>query len=90
MGHWAQNQASAMAIQSSDLNPVENEWGEPKTEQKKHQHEAGNLKVWVILDEGIVSCQVFSSSIIGEHLELLNWQMVSKIRFQNLINKRCR
>ncbi len=25
MGHWAQNQASAMAIQSSDLNPVENE-----------------------------------------------------------------
>ncbi len=42
----------------------------------------------MILDEGIVSCQVFSSSIIGEHLELLNWQMVSKIRFQNLINKR--
>ncbi len=30
MGHWAQNQASAMAIQSSDLNPVENEWGELK------------------------------------------------------------
>ncbi len=23
MGHWAQNQASAMAIPASDLNPVE-------------------------------------------------------------------
>ncbi len=30
MGHWAQNQASAG--QSSDLNPVENEW----TEEKNH------------------------------------------------------
>ncbi len=34
MGHWAQNQASAMAIQFPDLNPVENEWGE--TEEKNY------------------------------------------------------
>ncbi len=31
MGHWAQNQASAMAMPVlSDPNPVENEWGELK------------------------------------------------------------
>ncbi len=30
MGHWPQNQASAMPFQSSDLNPVENEWGKLK------------------------------------------------------------
>ncbi len=52
MSHWAQNQASAMAI------PVL--WPEPCrkwvgwTEEKKHRHGAGNL-TGVILDEGMVS-----------------------------------
>jgi len=30
MAHWAQNQASAMAIPVPDLNPIENEWSELK------------------------------------------------------------
>jgi len=30
MTHWAQNQASAMAIPVPDLNPIENEWSELK------------------------------------------------------------
>ncbi len=54
MGHWAQNQASAMAI------PVL--WPEPCrkwvrwTEDKKHRHGAVNLKdVERFLDEGMVS-----------------------------------
>ncbi len=77
MGHWAQNQASAMAIPVSDLNPVENEWGELK--RRSCESEGSG----VILDEGMVSdlvrCSLTSSGIIGEHLELLNWQMeVSK------------
>ncbi len=49
MGHWAQNQASAMAIQSFDLNPVENEWGELK---RRSCESEGSGE---ILDEGMVS-----------------------------------
>ncbi len=78
MGHWAQNQASALII------PVL--WPEPCrkwvrwTEEKK-------LWIWRIWrDSGwrnglwsLVRCSLTSSGIIGEHLELLNWQMkVSK------------
>ncbi len=64
MGHWAQNQASAMAI------PVL--WPEPCrkwvrwTEEKKHQHGAGNLKglEWFWMKEwSLISCQVFSNLI---------------------------
>ncbi len=64
IGHWAQNQASALAI------PVF--WPEPCrtwerwTEEKKHQHGAGNLKdlEWFWMKEwSLVSCQVFSNLI---------------------------
>ncbi len=64
MGHWAQNQASAMAI------PVL--WPEPYrkwvrwTEEKKHHHGAGNLKdlerFWM-KEWSLISCQVFSNLI---------------------------
>ncbi len=53
MGHWAQNQASALAI------PVL--WPEPYrkcvrwTEAKKHQHGAESKGSGVILYEGMVS-----------------------------------
>ncbi len=74
MGHRAQIQASAMTI------PVL--WPEPCrkwvrwTEEKK-------LWIWRIWrDSGwmnalwsLVGCSLASSGIIGEHLELLNWQM---------------
>ncbi len=64
MGHWAQNQASAMAI------PVL--WPEPYrkrvrwTEEKKHQHTADNLKglEWFWMKEwSLISYQVFSNLI---------------------------
>ncbi len=64
MGHWAQNQASAMAI------PVL--WPEPCrkwvrwTEEKKHRHGAVNLKdlerFWM-KEWSLISCQVFSNLI---------------------------
>ncbi len=78
MSHWAQNQASAMII------PVL--WPEPCrkwmrwTEEKK-------LWIWRIWSDSgwrnglwsLVRCSLTSSGMIGEHLELLNWQMkVSK------------
>ncbi len=64
MGHWAQNQASAMAI------PVL--WPEPCrkwvswTEEKKHRHGAVNLKglEWFWMKEwSLISCPVFSNLI---------------------------
>ncbi len=65
MGNWAQNQASAMAIQVL--------WPEPCrtwvrwTEEKKHQHGAGgNLKglEWFWMKEwSLISCQVLSNLI---------------------------
>ncbi len=78
MCHWAQNEASAMAV------PVP--WPEPYrkwvgwTEEKKHQHEAGNLKdlerrkismngLW-----SLVKCSPNSSGIIEENSELLSWE----------------
>ncbi len=83
MGHWAQNQA-AMVI--SVL------WPEPYTkwarwtEEKHRQHVAVNIKglEWFWMKEvclwSLVRCSLTSSGIIGEHLQLLNWQMeVSKI-----------
>ncbi len=64
MGHWAQNQASALAI------PVL--WPEPCrkrvrwTEEKKHRHGAVNLKdlerFWM-KEWSLISCQVFSNLI---------------------------
>ncbi len=62
MGHWAQNQASALAF------PVL--WPEPCrkwvrwTEEKKHRHGAVNLKdlEWFWMKEwSLISCQVFSN-----------------------------
>ncbi len=69
-------------FQSSDLNPVENEWGELK-------RRSTNMELWIWRiwrDSGwrnglwsLVRCSLTSSGIIGENLELLNWQMeVSK------------
>ncbi len=64
MGHWAQNQASALAI------PIL--WPEPCrkwvrwTEEKKHQHGAVNLKglEWFWMKEwSLISCQVFFNLI---------------------------
>ncbi len=63
------------------LNPVENEWGELK------RSTVMELWIWRIWrDSGwrnglwsLVRCSLTSSGIIGENLELLNWQMeVSK------------
>ncbi len=64
----------------SDLNPVEDEWDE----LKKHRHGSVNLKglEWFWMKEclwSLIRCSRTSSGVIGEHLELLNWQMeVSK------------
>ncbi len=61
MGHWAQNQASAMAI------PVL--WPEPCrklvrwTEEKKHRHGAVNLERFWMKEWSLISCQVFSTLI---------------------------
>ncbi len=84
MGHWAQNQASAMAI------PVL--WPEPCRKWVMNwREEAVNLKdlerFWM-KEWSLISCQVFSNLIIGEHLELLNWQMeVSKsIEYKGAVN----
>ncbi len=42
MGHWAQNQASDMAISIPGPEPYRKWVG--CSEEKKHQHGAGNLK----------------------------------------------
>ncbi len=91
IGHCTQIQASAMAI------PVL--WPEPCrtwvrwTEEKKHRHGAVNLKnlerFWMKEWSRIsVRCSPTSSGIIGEYLELLNWQMeVSKsIEWKGTVN----
>ncbi len=80
MGHWAQNQASAIAIHTFDLNPVDNEWVNWREGPTWSWESKGS---GVILDEGMVSDilpgVLTSSGNIGENLELLNWQMeVSK------------
>ncbi len=77
MGHWAQNQASALAI------PVL--WPEPCRKWEVNWREEAPSWSWesegsgVILDEETVwspvRCSLTSSGIIGENLELLNWQM---------------
>ncbi len=79
MGHWAQNQASAMA------NPVL--WPEPYrqwvrwTEEKKHHHRAGILKglgrFWM-KEWSLISCHVFSNLIrhyrrTFRDVKLANW-----------------
>ncbi len=53
-GHWAQNQASAMA--TSDLNPVEDEWGE----LKRRRCESEDLEWFWMKEWSLISCQVFS------------------------------
>ncbi len=62
MGHWAQNQASALVIPVLWPEPVENEW----TEEKKHHHGDVNLKdlerFWM-KEWSLISCQVFSNLI---------------------------
>ncbi len=86
MGHWAQNQASAMAI------PVL--WPEPCrkwvrwTEEKKHRHGAVNLKdlerFWM-KEWSLISCQVFSNLIRYYRRKLLYY--FGKWRFQKVLNK---
>ncbi len=64
IGHWAQNQASAMAIPVLWPGPCR-EWV-GWTEEKKHRHGAGNLKglEWFWMKEwSLISCQVFSNLI---------------------------
>ncbi len=78
-------------FQSSDLNPVENEWGE-----LKRRSTVMELWIWRIWrDSGwrnglwsLVRCSPTSSGITGEYLELLNWQMeVSKsIEWKGTVN----
>ncbi len=51
MGHWAQNQASAMAIPVLWPEPCRNEWGEMKAPTWSWESEGSG----VILDEGMVS-----------------------------------
>ncbi len=78
-------------FQSSDLNPVENEWGE-----LKRRSTVMELWIWRIWSDygwrnglwSLVRCSLTSSGIIGEHLELLNWQMeVSKsIELKGAVN----
>ncbi len=53
MGHWAQNQASAMPFQSSDLNPIENSGVNWRGEAPSWSCESKGSGV--ILDEGMVS-----------------------------------
>ncbi len=86
MGHWAQNQASALAI------PVL--WPEPCrrwvrwTEEKKHCHRAVNLKglKWFWMKEwSLMSCQVFSNLIRHYRRKL---KYFGKWRFQKVLNKR--
>ncbi len=64
MSHWAQNQASAMAITVLGPEPCR-EWVR-WTEEKKHQHGAGSLKdlerFWM-KKWSLISCQVFSNLI---------------------------
>ncbi len=63
---------------TSDLNPVEDEWGE-----LKRRNTVIELWIWSIWrDSGwrndlwsLVRCSRTSSFIIGEHLELLNWRI---------------
>ncbi len=87
MCHWAQNQASAMAIPVLWTKPCRNEWGELK-------RRSNNMELWIWRiwsDSGWrnglwsrVRCSLTSSGIIGENLELWNRQMeVSKV-----LNKR--
>ncbi len=83
-GHWAQNQASAMAIPVLWPAPCRKWVG--WTEEKKHQRGAVNLKdlEWFWMKEwSLISCQVFKPhhySIIGEHLELLNRKVLNRIK----------
>ncbi len=81
MDHWAQNQASVMAISVPWPAPCRKwvRW----TEENKHQHVAVNLKdlEWFWMKEwSLISCQVFSNLI--RHFRrktILFWQMeVSK------------
>ncbi len=65
------------SFHSSDLNPVENECG-----KRKRRSTVMELWIWRIWSDSgwrkglwsLVRCSLTSSGIIGEHLELLNWQ----------------
>ncbi len=64
MGHWAQNQGSAMSIPVLWPEPCR-KW-ERWTEEKKHRHGAGNLKglEWFWMKKrSLISCQVCSNLI---------------------------
>ncbi len=84
MGHWAQNQASAMAISVP--------WPEPCrkwvrwTEEKKHRHGAVNLERFWMKEWSLISCQVFSNLIRHYRRKLLYY--FGKWRFQTVLNKR--
>jgi len=77
IGHWAQNQASAMAtpVPRPELYRKWVGW----TKEKKRQHGSGNLKdlerfsmeEWSMISD---LCSPNSSGIIGEDSELLSWK----------------
>ncbi len=81
MGHWAQNQASAMSI------PVL--WPEPCRTWVRWTEEK-MLWIWRIWSDSgwrnglwyLVMCSLTSSVLIEEHLERLKW------KFQKVLNKR--
>jgi len=70
--HWAQNQASAMAVPVPDLNPIENEWG-------LNWREEAPTWIWgdSVCRNGLwspVRCSPNSPGIIWEDSELLSWK----------------
>ncbi len=88
MGHWTQNQASAMAIPVLRPEPyrIWVRW----TEEKKHHYGSVNLedleRFWM-KEWSLISCQVFSNfiSIIGENIELCLRRSTSEISKGNVL-----
>ncbi len=92
IGHWAQNQASAMAIPVLWPGPCR-EWVE--WTEEKHQSWSGESKGSGV-DSGwrnglwsLVRCYLTSSGIIGENVELLNWQMEVSKRIEQNVTVNC-
>ncbi len=86
LGHWAQNQASAMAISVPWPAPCR-KW--VRWTEEKHRHGAGKLKglerFWM-KEWSLISCQVFSNLIRHYRRKLLYY--FGKWRFQQVLNKR--
>jgi len=78
MGHWAQNQASAMATPFPDLNPIENECVELKRRTTWICESEGSGEIRY---GGMVFCQVVSK-------EKTQSCYLGKMRLQKVYNKR--